>query len=245
MSHWSSCTLRIYKSAKIHISNRKAEHNFGSHWLHRLWVCVCVCFLIFIFCGQRRPRFRQPVGAEGVARFFFRTSVKESKQINNDVKEPESFEEPDEAAKPVIFLQTTPAVGNLIYFGSSKYWSWLLKRGTRKEELRLHKVEKCTPETWYFYLTPFKALVWLPRQRHGWCIFSTALPNVPRTEHDWNLKRIWFRSWSGSWSLLPPRFSRCCSTVLCWHIWTQLHIWIVIHFVPLLAAGTQPTQLPE
>lgn len=78
-------------------------------------------FLIFIFCGQRRPRLRQPVGAEEVAGVFFRTSVKESKQINNDVKEPESFEEPDEAAKPVIFLQTTPAVGNLIYFGSGKY----------------------------------------------------------------------------------------------------------------------------
>lgn len=83
-------------------------------------VCLCVCFLIFIFCGPRRPRrprLRQPVGAEEVARFFFRTSVKESKQINNDVKELESFEEPDES----IFLQTTTGVGNLIYFGSSKY----------------------------------------------------------------------------------------------------------------------------
>lgn len=91
--------------------------------MHRLCVCVraCVCFLIFIFCGPRRPRrprLRQPVGAEEVARFFFRTSAKESKQINNDVKELESFEEPDEAD---ISLQTTTAVGNLIYFGSSKY----------------------------------------------------------------------------------------------------------------------------
>lgn len=128
-------------------------------------LCLCVCFLICIFCGQRRPRLRQPVGAEEVARCFFWTSLKESKQINNDVKEPESFEDPDEAAKPDIFLQTTPAVGNLIYFGSSKYWSWLLKKTIGEEGLRLHKVEKCIPETWYFYLTPFKALVWLPRQR--------------------------------------------------------------------------------
>lgn len=98
--------------------------------------CVCVCFLIFIFCGPRRPRrprLRQPVGAEEVARFFFRTSVQESKQINNNVKAAESFEEPAEAAKPDIFHQTTTAVGNLIYFGSSKYWSWLLKKGIRKE----------------------------------------------------------------------------------------------------------------
>lgn len=91
----------------------------------RVRVCLCVGFLnFFIFCGPRRPRrprLRQPVGAEEVARFFFRTPAKESKQINNDVKELESFEEPDEAAKTDIFLQTTTGVGNLIYFGSSKY----------------------------------------------------------------------------------------------------------------------------
>lgn len=43
---------------------------------------VCM-FLISILCGQRRPRFRQPVGAVEVC-FFFRTSAQESKQTNDD-----------------------------------------------------------------------------------------------------------------------------------------------------------------